>query len=108
LVKAGVDVTTVVDHKFIHSIYFHDNNGISLEASVWTNNVTGKEPQFADPHLFQDTVPGPVPWFQAGSASLVVTRYSQVEPRLKGSQSSVPYAWWSPKPACSSSRDNSR
>ncbi len=32
---AGVEVTRVVDHDFIHSIYFDDNNGISLEASVW-------------------------------------------------------------------------
>jgi len=32
---AGVEVTRVVDHDFIHSIYFDDPNGISLEASVW-------------------------------------------------------------------------
>ncbi len=32
---AGVEVTRVVDHQFIHSIYFDDPNGISLEASVW-------------------------------------------------------------------------
>ncbi|MBV8084785.1 MAG: VOC family protein [Chloroflexi bacterium] len=31
----GVEVTRVVDHQFIHSIYFDDPNGISLEASVW-------------------------------------------------------------------------
>ena len=33
--ERGVDVTRVVDHQFIHSIYFDDPNGISLEASVW-------------------------------------------------------------------------
>lgn len=32
---SNVDVTRVVDHHFIHSIYFDDPNGISLEASVW-------------------------------------------------------------------------
>jgi catechol 2,3-dioxygenase-like lactoylglutathione lyase family enzyme len=35
LCEAGVDVTRIVDHQFIHSIYFNDPNGISLEASVW-------------------------------------------------------------------------
>ncbi|MDE3076355.1 MAG: VOC family protein [Chloroflexota bacterium] len=33
--EAAVEVTRVVDHDFIHSIYFDDPNGISLEASVW-------------------------------------------------------------------------
>jgi catechol 2,3-dioxygenase-like lactoylglutathione lyase family enzyme len=32
---AGLEVTRVVDHEFIHSIYFDDPNGIALEASVW-------------------------------------------------------------------------
>jgi len=31
----GVEVTRVVDHQFIHSVYFDDPNGIALEASVW-------------------------------------------------------------------------
>ncbi len=57
--KAGVEVTTVVDHKFIHSIYFTDPNGIALEASVWIFNPTGKPPDYANPTVFQD--PDPVP-----------------------------------------------
>lgn len=69
--KAGVDVTTVVDHKFIHSIYFHDNNGIALEASVWINNVTGKDPQFANPNVFQDTNPVPALLEQMEQARLI-------------------------------------
>ena len=69
--RAGVDVTTVVDHKFIHSIYFHDNNGVALEASVWINNVTGKEPQLSNPNVFQDTNPVPALLEQMEKARLV-------------------------------------
>ena len=57
--KAGVEVTQVVDHKFIHSIYFTDPNGIALEASVWITNPTGRKPDYANPYVFQD--PDPVP-----------------------------------------------
>ena len=57
--KAGVEVTEVVDHKFIHSIYFTDPNGIALEASVWITNPTGKAPDYSNPYVFQD--PDPVP-----------------------------------------------
>ena len=59
LEKAGIEVTEVIDHKFIHSIYFTDPNGIALEASVWITNPTGEEPDYANPHVFQD--PDPVP-----------------------------------------------
>lgn len=59
LEKFGVGVTTVIDHKVIHSIYFHDNNGIALEASVWITDPTGHAPDYADPIVFQD--PDPVP-----------------------------------------------
>ena len=59
LAKAGVEVTQLVDHKFIHSIYFTDPNGIALEASVWITNPTGRPPDYADPFVFQD--PDPVP-----------------------------------------------
>ena len=56
---AGEEVTTVIDHGFIHSIYFHDPNGIALEASVWITNPTGKAPDYANLNIFQD--PNPVP-----------------------------------------------
>lgn len=69
--RAGVEVTTVIDHKFIHSIYFHDNNGIALEASVWINNVTGKEPDFSNPNVFQDQNPVPALVEQMEQARLV-------------------------------------
>lgn len=59
LANFGVEVTHVVDHKLIHSIYFHDPNGIALEASVWITKPTGHEPDYSNPYLFQD--PNPVP-----------------------------------------------
>ena len=71
LTRAGVEVTTVIDHKFIHSIYFHDNNGIALEASVWINNVTGRDPQFSNPYVFQDKNPVPALAEQMEKACLV-------------------------------------
>jgi catechol 2,3-dioxygenase-like lactoylglutathione lyase family enzyme len=54
-----VEVTEVIDHKIIHSIYFHDPNGIALEASVWITNPTGREPDYANRNLFQDRDPVP-------------------------------------------------
>ncbi|MFB3119708.1 MAG: VOC family protein [Stenotrophomonas maltophilia] len=74
LIQAGVEVTTVVDHKFIHSIYFHDNNGIALEVSVWINNVTGREPQFSNPNVFQDENPVPALAEQMEKARMVESR----------------------------------
>jgi catechol 2,3-dioxygenase-like lactoylglutathione lyase family enzyme len=55
----GCEVTTVVDHGFIHSIYFTDNNGIALEASCWVADATGRDPDLRDRELFSD--PDPVP-----------------------------------------------
>ena len=74
LIQAGVEVTTVVDHKFIHSIYFHDNNGIALEVSVWINNVTGREPQFSNSNVFQDENPVPALAEQMEQARMVESR----------------------------------
>lgn len=54
-----VEVTRVVDHRIIHSIYFTDPNGIALEASYWLNDPTVREADYADPELFAD--PDPVP-----------------------------------------------
>ena len=62
LEDAGQEVTTVVDHKFIHSIYFHDFSGIALEASVWITNPTGKTPDYSNKYVFAD--PNPVPALQ--------------------------------------------
>jgi catechol 2,3-dioxygenase-like lactoylglutathione lyase family enzyme len=53
LTEHGVEVTRVVDHDpLVHSIYFHDNNGIALEASCWLEvpAATGRceGPMFGD------------------------------------------------------------
>lgn len=55
---AGSEVTDVVDHGLMRSIYFTDPNGIALEASWWQNDPTADEPDFVDERFFQD--PNPV------------------------------------------------
>ena len=55
------EVTDVVDHGIMRSIYFSDNNGIALEASWWTVDPTGRPADLVDEHLFSD--PDPVPAF---------------------------------------------
>jgi len=59
LKSSGSEVTDVVDHGFIRSIYFSDPNGIALEASWWVLDATGRRPDYADERLFGD--PHPVP-----------------------------------------------
>jgi catechol 2,3-dioxygenase-like lactoylglutathione lyase family enzyme len=59
LKASGCEVTDVVDHSFIRSIYFTDPNGIALEASWWVTDVTGRDADYGDPQLFAD--PDPVP-----------------------------------------------
>lgn len=55
----GCEVTDVIDHGFVRSIYFHDPNGIALEASWWVLDPTGRIADYDDPTLFSD--PNPVP-----------------------------------------------
>src|SRR5665213_1052384 len=62
LKSAGSEVTHVVDHGMIRSIYFTDNNGIALEASWWVTDATGRPSDYADEALFAD--PDPVPAVQ--------------------------------------------
>jgi len=52
-----VEVTPIVDHTIVHSIYFTDNNGIALEASYWSRDVTG--PSANRDNFLND--PDPVP-----------------------------------------------
>lgn len=53
------EVTDVVDHGIMRSIYFTDPNGIALEASWWTLDATGRPADFGDDRFFSD--PEPVP-----------------------------------------------
>ena len=59
LEAAGVEVTRVVDHDIMHSIYFTDPNGIALEASWWVLDATGRSADYEDDRFFAD--PNPVP-----------------------------------------------
>jgi catechol 2,3-dioxygenase-like lactoylglutathione lyase family enzyme len=59
IIAAGSEVTEVVDHGFIRSVYFTDPNGIALEASYWVIDGTGREADPTDATLFGD--PDPVP-----------------------------------------------
>lgn len=55
----GCEVTDVIDHGFVRSVYFTDPHGIALEASWWPVDATGREADFADERVFGD--PDPVP-----------------------------------------------
>ena len=59
LKEAGCEVTDVVDHGFVRSIYFNDPAGVALEASWWVVDATGRATDFGDDLLFSD--PSPVP-----------------------------------------------
>jgi catechol 2,3-dioxygenase-like lactoylglutathione lyase family enzyme len=59
LLAAGSEVTEVVDHGFIRSVYFTDPNGIALEASYWVTDGTGREAEPTDHTLFSDADPVP-------------------------------------------------
>jgi catechol 2,3-dioxygenase-like lactoylglutathione lyase family enzyme len=62
LEAAGSEITGVVDHGFVQSVYFTDPNGIALEASYWRTDATGRPVDYDDPELFGD--PHPVPAVQ--------------------------------------------
>jgi catechol 2,3-dioxygenase-like lactoylglutathione lyase family enzyme len=55
----GSEVTEVVDHGFVRSVYFTDPHGIALEASWWAVDATGRPADYDDRRLFGD--PDPVP-----------------------------------------------
>ncbi len=57
LKEHGCEVTHVVDHGFMRSIYFTDNNGIALEASWWVTDATGRPADYGDRDLFADLSP---------------------------------------------------
>ncbi|HEX5266103.1 MAG TPA: VOC family protein [Acidimicrobiales bacterium] len=59
LKEANCEVTDVVDHGFLRSIYFTDPHGIALEASYWVTDPTGRPSDYSDGTLFSD--PDPVP-----------------------------------------------
>jgi hypothetical protein len=59
LIDHDCEVTDIVDHGSIHSVYFSDPHGIALEASWWVKDVTAIDADYDDPGAFGD--PDPVP-----------------------------------------------
>ena len=57
LKAAGCEVTELVDHGQIKSVYFTDNNGIALEASYWVVDATGRPMDINDDRIFTDPEP---------------------------------------------------
>lgn len=57
--SADCEVTDIVDHGSVHSVYFSDPNGIALEASWWVLDATGRAADYGDDRFFAD--PKPVP-----------------------------------------------
>jgi len=58
LLDHDCEVTDVVDHGLLKSIYFTDPNGIALEASCWVENPTGQAPRSGD-RRYADANPVP-------------------------------------------------
>jgi catechol 2,3-dioxygenase-like lactoylglutathione lyase family enzyme len=59
LKSAHCEVTDVVDHGGVRSVYFTDPNGIALEASWWVLDATGRPADYDDRRFFADTNPVP-------------------------------------------------
>ena len=59
LKEHGCEVTDVIDHGIMRSIYFTDPNGIALEASWWVKDATEGDPDYGDRSLFGDGDPVP-------------------------------------------------
>ena len=60
LATYAVEVTPIVDHGFMRSVYFTDPNGIALEASFWVVDPTGRAATYdARDGLFTDSDPVP-------------------------------------------------
>ena len=54
LKSADCDVTDIIDHGSVHSVYFTDPNGIALEASWWVLDATGRAADYGDNRFFAD------------------------------------------------------
>ncbi len=57
LEEHGSEVTEVIDHGLMRSIYFSDPNGIAMEASWWQDDPTAAEPDYGDRRYFADPEP---------------------------------------------------
>jgi catechol 2,3-dioxygenase-like lactoylglutathione lyase family enzyme len=57
LLAEGCEVTVVVDHDIMKSIYFTDPHGIALEASAWMADVTSGPVDYGNDRIFSDPDP---------------------------------------------------
>jgi catechol 2,3-dioxygenase-like lactoylglutathione lyase family enzyme len=78
LKEAGCEVTDVVDHGIMRSIYFTDPNGIALEASWWVADATGRDVDYRDDSFFADPDPVPAVGELIGSGELASTPTTQL------------------------------
>jgi catechol 2,3-dioxygenase-like lactoylglutathione lyase family enzyme len=65
--SADCEVTDIIDHGGVRSVYFTDPNGIALEASWWVHDSTGRRADYDDARIFAD--PNPVPALQELAAT---------------------------------------
>jgi catechol 2,3-dioxygenase-like lactoylglutathione lyase family enzyme len=68
LTAAGCEVSELVDHGVLRSIYFTDNNGIALEATSWVTDPTVQSFDPTNAEIFQDPDPVPAVHELAGGA----------------------------------------
>ncbi len=78
LKEHGCEVTDIVDHQVMRSIYFTDPNGIALEASWWAIDATGRSPDYGDNALFGDADPVPAVRELVATGTLAFTPASQL------------------------------
>jgi catechol 2,3-dioxygenase-like lactoylglutathione lyase family enzyme len=57
LKAAHCEVTDIIDHGFIRSVYFSDPSGIALEASCWVRDLTAQAADYGDRDQFGDRAP---------------------------------------------------
>ena len=57
--RYGCEVTEVVDHDTMRSVYFTDPNGIALEASWWVVDPSPSAVDHTDTRMFSDANPVP-------------------------------------------------
>jgi len=65
--SAACEVTDIIDHGGVRSVYFTDPNGIALEASWWVHDSTGRRADYDNTRTFAD--PDPVPALQELAAT---------------------------------------
>ena len=76
----GCDVTEVVDHDIMRSIYFTDPNGIALEASWWVTDATAHPANYSDTQMFADHDPVPALRELIESGTLASTPVTHLSP----------------------------